>query len=243
MPVTLLDIIVISVMLISGVLAMVRGLLREVLSILSWAVAAGVTLFFYKPVLPYVKQYISQDTAALAATVGLLFLGTLLIASIITARISDLVLDSRIGALDRTLGFLFGLARGLLVMVVAFLFFNWLVPSKNQPAWVADAKTRPALQSTGEWLMAQLPDDPENTILNKLKKQPTPEEGETPAAPAGNQRSGNAGSGSGAQGTAAGAAQGAQGSQGQGSQGSAGYRRTDQQGFDQLLESTRGTGQ
>lgn len=233
MPVTLLDIIVISVMLISGLLAMVRGFLREVFSILSWAVAAGVTLYFYKPALPYVKQYISQDMAATAATVGLLFLGTLLIASIITARISDLVLDSRIGALDRTLGFAFGLARGLLVMVVAFLFFNWLVPMKSQPPWVADAKSRPALQSAGDWLMAQLPDDPENTILNRLKKPHAGEDGEAPAAPAPDQRTQNTGQ-SGGTGVAAGTDQGSK---------AGNYRQTDQRGLDQLLESTRGTGQ
>ena len=181
MPLTLLDIIVISVMLLSGLLAMVRGFLREVFSILSWAVAAVVTFYFYKAALPFVKQYIAQDQVAMGATIAALFLGTLLIASIITARLSDAVLDSRIGALDRTLGFLFGLARGLLVMVVAFLFFNWLVPVKSQPPWAVDAKSRPVLQSAGDWLIAQLPDDPENTILNKLKQ---PSSGETPEAPA-----------------------------------------------------------
>lgn len=184
MPITLLDIIVLSVMLISGLLAMVRGFLREVLSILSWAVAAGATVYFYKSALPIVKQYISQDSAALAVTVALLFLGTLLIASIVTARISDLVLDSRIGALDRTLGFAFGLARGLLLMVIALLFFNWLVPPEKQPPWVANAKSLPAITKAGEWLKAQLPEDPENTILSKLKKPPAGEEGDTPAAPA-----------------------------------------------------------
>ena len=65
--------------------------------------------------------------------VGGTFLGTLLIVSIITVRFSDMVLDSRIGALDRTLGFLFGLARGLVIVVVAFLFFAWLVPDRSQP--------------------------------------------------------------------------------------------------------------
>ena len=63
--------------------------------------------------------------------IGGVFLGTLLIVSIITVRISDMVLDSRIGALDRTLGFLFGLGRGLIIVVVAFLFFDWLVPARN----------------------------------------------------------------------------------------------------------------
>ena len=61
------------------------------------------------------------------------FLITLLVISIITVRISDMILDSRVGALDRTMGFLFGLGRGLIIMVVAFLFFAWLVPDRTQP--------------------------------------------------------------------------------------------------------------
>ena len=56
----------------------------------------------------------------------------------------------RIGALDRTLGFLFGLGRGLLIVVVAFLFFTWLVPDKQRPDWVTNgAKSRVVLQGTG----------------------------------------------------------------------------------------------
>jgi len=105
----------------------------------------------------------------------------LLIVSVITARISDLVLDSRVGALDRTLGFLFGLGRGLIIVVVAFLFFAWLVPDRSQPEWVRGAKSRIVLQSTGQWLMSMLPDDPESTILKRLKRQ-KPEDQEPPDA-------------------------------------------------------------
>ncbi len=241
MPVTLLDLIVISVMLVSGLLAMVRGLLREVFSIVSWVAAAAVAAYFYPQLLPITKQYISQDTVALAVTVGGLFLGTLLIVSIISARISDIVLDSRIGALDRTLGFLFGLARGLLVMVVAFLFFNWLVPDKTQPPWVLNAKSRPVLQNTGNWLVSLLPDDPENTILKRLKRSPAGEEGETPTPPAtmpGGQRSDG-----GAGGTIVATGPGVTASNGSPTTGNVGYRRGDRQGIDQLLESTRGNGQ
>jgi membrane protein required for colicin V production len=97
-------------------------------------------------------------------------------------RFSDMVLDSRIGALDRTLGFLFGLGRGLLIVVVAFLFFAWLVPPRTQPTWVANAKSRVVLQSTGDWLMSMLPEDPENTILKRLKR-PKPEEEPQDAQP------------------------------------------------------------
>jgi len=184
MPITLLDVVLIVVMLISGLLAMVRGFMREILSIIAWVLAAGATLYAYAKLLPLAKQYFNNDIVAAVAVIGGVFLLTLLIVSILTVRLSDMVLDSRVGALDRTLGFLFGLARGLVIVVVAFLFFAWLVPSKTQPAWVANAKSKVVLQSTGDWLMSMLPDDPESTILNRFKK-PQPEDAEPADAPPG----------------------------------------------------------
>src|SRR6478609_5275199 len=182
MPITLLDIILLAVMLISGLLAMIRGFMREILSIGAWGVAALVTLYSYSRLLPTAKQYFSSDMIAAAVTAGGVFLGTLLVVSIITARISDMVLDSRVGALDRTLGFLFGLGRGLIIVVVAFLFFAWLVPGSKQPDGVRNAKSRVVLQGTGDWLISMLPDDPESTILKRLKR-PKPEDGEPVETP------------------------------------------------------------
>ncbi|HVY56590.1 MAG TPA: CvpA family protein [Xanthobacteraceae bacterium] len=185
MPITLLDIFLLLVMLISGLLAMIRGFMREVLSIAAWVIAAGVTLYGYSRLLPYAKQYFNNDIVAAGVTVGGLFLLTLVIVSIFTVRISDMVLDSRIGALDRTLGFLFGLGRGLVIVVVAFLFFAWLVPDRSQPEWVKSAKSKVVLQSTGDWLMSLLPDDPESTILKRLKRP----KGEEPDDASSDQRS------------------------------------------------------
>jgi membrane protein required for colicin V production len=179
MPITLLDIALIVVMLVSGLLAMVRGFMREVLSIAAWLLAALTTLYAYAKLLPLAKQYFNNDIVAAIAVVGGVFLGTLIVVSIITVRISDMVLDSRIGALDRTLGFLFGLARGLVIVVVAFQFFTWLVPDRSQPQWVKSAKSRVVLAGTGQWLISMLPEDPESTILKKLKK-PRPEDTENP---------------------------------------------------------------
>ncbi|MBU6461409.1 MAG: CvpA family protein [Bradyrhizobium sp.] len=187
MPITILDLVLLAVMLISGLLAMVRGFMREILSIAAWGTAALVTLYAYGKLLPTAKAYFNtSDTVATVIVVAGVFIGTLIVVSIITIRISDMILDSRIGALDRTLGFLFGLARGLLIMVVAFMFFNWLVPDKQRPDWVTGAKSRVVLQGTGDWLMSLLPDDPENTILKRFKKnKPDDEQTDTdPAAPA-----------------------------------------------------------
>jgi membrane protein required for colicin V production len=164
-----LDIFLIVVMLISGVLAMVRGLIREVLSIAGWAAAAGAALYAYTQWLPAAKAYFNNDYVAIGITTAGSFLVTLLIVSIITVRISDKILDSRIGALDRTLGFLFGLARGLFIVVVAFVFFDWLVPVKSQPTWVTNAKSLVFLKAVGDDLMAMSPDI--EAWYSKYKKQ------------------------------------------------------------------------
>ncbi|MGB7035796.1 MAG: CvpA family protein [Xanthobacteraceae bacterium] len=182
MPITLLDIILIVVMLISGLLAMVRGFMREVLSITAWILAAAATLYSYGKLVPYAKEYFNSDAVASIVVVGSVFLITLLVVSVLTIRISDMVLDSRVGALDRTLGFLFGLARGLIIVVVAFVFFNWLVPEHSQPNWVKNAKSLVVLKRTGDSLISMLPEDPENTILNRLKK-PHPQDTTPDTAP------------------------------------------------------------
>jgi membrane protein required for colicin V production len=238
MPLTLLDIGLLVVMLISGILAMVRGFMREILSIAAWLIAAVVTLYGYARAEAYVRDYVSNDLVAKGIAIGGLFLLTLLIVSLFTIKISDLVLDSRVGALDRSLGFLFGLARGLIIMVVAFLFFAWLVPAKSQPEWVTGARSRVVLQATGDWLLSILPDDPETAILKRLRHprggdEPAPADRPSPVQPAPQgpvqtvpgQKSDRGGSSS----RVANAADG-----------EAGYKRTDRQGFEQLLEGARG---
>src|SRR5262249_14333989 len=178
MPINLLHIILIGGMLIFGLLALIPGVMREILSIAALRVPGLATLYFYARLLPFAKSYFNNDILAAGAVVGGTFLVTLLIVSVITVRFSDMVLDSRIGALDRTLGFLFGLARGLIIVVIAFLFFAWLVPDRIQPDWVRSAKSRVVLQGTGAWLRWMLPDAPESPILKRLKK-PKPEEDES----------------------------------------------------------------
>ncbi|WP_353184061.1 CvpA family protein [Bosea sp. (in: a-proteobacteria)] len=196
MPVTILDLVVIGVVLISALLAAVRGFTREVLAIVSWIAAAAVAWVFHPQLVPFVKQYIpassAQDTIALVASIAALFLGTLIVVSLITARISDFVLDSRIGALDRTLGFVFGAARGLLLAVIGYLFFAALVGNEKMPVWAKDAKAKPMLEETGRSLIALLPQDVNADFIKNLLKKPVAEtapeapaeEPRTPAAPA-----------------------------------------------------------
>jgi membrane protein required for colicin V production len=91
-------------------------------------------------------------------------------------KLADFIIDSRVGALDRALGFVFGAARGVLLLVVAMLFFNWLV-AENQPDWVAGSKSKPWLENLGAKLIAALPEDPQGMIMQKLNP-----DGAAPAA-------------------------------------------------------------
>ena len=186
MPVSYLDLVVLGVIFISAVLAMMRGFTREVLAIGSWLAAAIVAYLFYKPLLPYVQQYISHPMVSLAIAIGAVFIVTLIVVSIITVRVSDFILDSRIGALDRTLGFLFGAARGALICVIGYIFFGWLVPADKQPEWVKASRSRPYLESSGNSLMALLPADPEK-MFREIQNRARPDApADSPPAPAAN---------------------------------------------------------
>lgn len=183
MPFTLLDGILIFVVLVSAVLAMIRGFTREVFSIGSWVAAAAVTYFFWDDVLPYTQRYVEDERVALGITIAGIFFITLLVVSLITMRISDFVLDSRAGPLDRTLGFLFGAARGLILVVIAVLFLNFFMAPDRQPVWIAEAKSKPWLDTLGSDLMNRLPDDPEAEIMERIQGAAPQQAGAPPSAP------------------------------------------------------------
>ncbi len=79
----------------------------------------------------------------MVAAAGIVFIVALIIVSLITMKIADWIIDSRIGALDRTLGFLYGAARGVLVVAVGPAVLQ-LAGRRQQPAWIANAKSTAA---------------------------------------------------------------------------------------------------
>lgn len=178
MPITGLDIALAVIMLVSGFLAMVRGLTREVLSIFSWAFAAIVPLYlyFYKQelwlsLLQYILDYFDRRPYADILLGVIIFIIVLIIVGLICARISDHVLDSRVGALDRTLGFLFGLARGFALVVIAYYIFSGFVPAENQPQWISKARSLPVLIQTGDAIASLLPENPAEHLPGGADKE------------------------------------------------------------------------
>jgi membrane protein required for colicin V production len=138
---------------------------------------------------PYAKKYTDDDRIALVGSAAVVFLIALIVISFITMKIADFIIDSRIGALDRTLGFLFGAARGILLLVVAVAFWNWLVDADHRPNWVNNAKSKPFLDSMVVKLQSVLPVEFAQMVKASVLDKVKPQDGnaENGAPPAGDQ--------------------------------------------------------
>jgi membrane protein required for colicin V production len=145
-PVNPVDIVVLVVLVISAALAFFRGFVHEALGVGAWIGAILAALYGLPYARPYAREYIPIEWAAdLVVAVGI-FLVVLFALSVITALIARRVQESALNTLDRSLGFLFGLARGALVVVVLYMAGSWLVPPDQHPAWVQQAKSMPIIE-------------------------------------------------------------------------------------------------
>ncbi len=176
---TAFDVGVAVLVLISAILATARGFTREILSLATWVGAAAVAayLYFYQPDL--LKPYFADELIGRIVLVGAGFFVSLIVLHLITMRIADFVVDSRIGPLDRTLGFVFGTARGVLIAVVAVIFSANLLNVAKQP-WAADSRSWPILENFGDSLMNALPDNLEQQLSNLLQRGGDDEESASP---------------------------------------------------------------
>ena len=155
---TYLDAAFLLVALISGLLAMYRGFSREVLSIGSWLAAAGAAAYFilfHKDTARAIDQQFGLGNTEIAqiAVGALIFLFTLIVVHLITSRISDIILDSRIGMIDRILGFLFGIARAFVLIMVPYMGLSAAIENKEQhPTWVRQSWSIQMVEPAGDWL-------------------------------------------------------------------------------------------
>ena len=183
MSLELLDFILIGTMLVSALLALSRGFTREILSLIAWGAAglAAAAALLSPDIMNFAKAYIQPEVVATVGVGAGVFLIVLIVTSLIGVKIADWVLDSAAGTLDRTLGFAYGLTRGLLLVVVAYVFYIWLVPADKRETWIKNAQSLPIVESTATILIGFLPPEISEDLLSKMAAahaQNTPAEGE-----------------------------------------------------------------
>lgn len=158
LPINVLDLIVIIVLVLSGIAAFMRGFVREVLGIAAWIGAFFAALYGFSLLSPMFRDLAPSAPWVADWIAGILiFVLTLVALYILSGLISKTVRETVLGPLDRSLGFVFGLFRGWLIMVALILGLNWIIAPGSQPNWLRDAVTRPMLDRSAAMVIRLLP--------------------------------------------------------------------------------------
>lgn len=149
---TVLDYIYIGVILASTIWASIRGGVYETVATLSWVVAA-ITARFVSPMLDGLLQKLfnlsASTVSTLVASYFIVFFVILLLVGFVNQKLRDRIQESMMKVTDHTLGVIFGIIRGIVVMGIVYWISLWYFSDGPAlPQWVADARTRPIMQLT-----------------------------------------------------------------------------------------------
>lgn len=158
-PLNVTDLAVVFVLLVSALLAFARGFVHEVLSIAGWVGAVFATIYGFPYLKPFARGLISWKFIADIATGTVIFIVSLIILSIITRAISKQVRASALNALDRALGFLFGILRGAALICLLYIGVEMIWSVKEQPKWLRSARTITFIETGAELLRSLAPHD------------------------------------------------------------------------------------
>ena len=159
------DICVIVLIVLSGLFAFARGFVREALSVGTWVGASLASLYAFPTARLIAERWLAKGIAADAAAALSVFVVVLIILSLLSSAISRRVKDSSLSALDRTLGLVFGLARGVILACLVYIGVTWALPEANRPPWIKEARTGSLLQIGADKLKTLVP----NAVRNRAE--------------------------------------------------------------------------
>jgi len=153
------DFAVLGLLALSGLLAMARGFVKELLSLAGWIIAAIVTFLALPYVREPVRNIVKSQTIADIGSGIVIFLVVLVICGLVTHALTRRLPSGTFGFVDGLLGLVFGLARGALLVSLAYLLLNVAFKSDNLPPWVQEAKTKPYLDQGKDILQRLNPEE------------------------------------------------------------------------------------
>ncbi len=170
-----LDFIVIGVVLASGLLALMRGLMHEVFSLVAWIGAYFAARYFYAPAVPFVQQYLKTDKTAEWGAMALVFVVVLIVLIIVGNVICSMVKGPALTWIDRVLGLLYGFLRGALIVCLVYMSVRMVIwPDIDLPAGeeeeagdqhssapdlLVNARTRPFMAKGADMLLVLVPEE------------------------------------------------------------------------------------
>ena len=150
MEIASVDLAIVGILMISGVVSLVRGFVKEAMSLVIWLAAFAVAMTFKEAAADLLVNFISlASIRQLAAWAGL-FVGTLLLGSMVNFLLGKLVSSTGLSGTDRTLGLVFGVFRGLLIVLALVIILPQAVPV-DQDHWWTESALIPMFQGFENW--------------------------------------------------------------------------------------------
>lgn len=141
------DMAVIGVLGLSALIAFFRGFVRELLSLGAWVGAVIITLYGFPEVAKFIKPHVGNTGVANGFAGMLTFMASLVMLSIINAFLMKFLKPGKeVGIIDNAMGFVFGIARGLLLVSIGFYVMSFFVSDKEYPEWLEGSQTLPYVE-------------------------------------------------------------------------------------------------
>lgn len=151
-----IDWVALIIGVVSALIGLKRGFTREVLSLATWILAIVVAMTFSDRLALLLAQWIHTESWRLATAFGILFIVTLIVGAMLNHVLSEFVRMLGLGGLDRTLGVLFGLLRGAVVLVLVLVLARVLALDESWSDGVVAPLAEPMVQALGDWAQQAL---------------------------------------------------------------------------------------
>ncbi len=164
-----LDVIILIVVAVSALIALNRGLVKEVLSIVGWVLATAAIIYLLPPLLPFAKKFISSGILAGIITALFIFVTFFIIWIYSTSQIIGKIRTSKLNGLDRMLGLFFGVMRAFLLVILFNIMVSWIIPEDKQSEILQESKYYQLAGSFAKPLEEMIPQETLDLIKEKTK--------------------------------------------------------------------------
>ena len=152
-----IDLVIIAIIALSALISLIRGFVKESISLVTWVVAGLIALRYYSPMADLLEPFVASDSLRNWVGGGILFVATLIVGAIVNFIVSQLVSKTGLSGTDKALGVVFGAARGVLIVTMIVLLAS-LTPMP-EASWWQDSLMIDFFQQLAEWIKTVIPAD------------------------------------------------------------------------------------
>ncbi len=145
------DWVILAILVVSSLISLKRGFVKEALSMANWVLAFVVAIFFHEQLAALLDEQITTPSLRQMVAFGLLFAATLVVGAMVNYLLSELVRMTGLAGTDRMFGMIFGLVRGFVVVMAILIFLPGIVTTVENDPWWQNSAFIPHLMEFEDW--------------------------------------------------------------------------------------------